>query len=179
MMHRVTSVDLDQRFWSRVQKTPCCWLWTGRTRNGRYGDYQAKGRKVLAHRYAYEQLVGPVPDGLELDHVKARGCTSTLCVNPAHLEPVTHLENMRRRTDDRRVFCACGAQITPDNPRVRRKDGRYCRECAPDLRTHCRAGHEYTASNTYIYDGRRTCRICRLTSNRVGRERRLLAQTTL
>jgi len=65
-----------------------CWLWGGGTGKSGYGVAWWQGRQVQAHRAVYELMVGPIPDGLELDHVRARGCTSRLCVNPAHLEPV-------------------------------------------------------------------------------------------
>lgn len=93
--------DTDRRFWSYVQKTDTCWLWTGALDETGYGVFnmgaEANGRTRLAHVWAYERFVGPTPEGLELDHVKANGCTHRNCVNfESHLEPVTHQENMRR-----------------------------------------------------------------------------------
>lgn len=85
--------DDPRRFWSHVDKSAECWLWTGaKGREGGYGHFWVAGRKVAAHRFAYELLVGPIPDGLVLDHL----CRETLCVRPSHLEPVTQAENTRR-----------------------------------------------------------------------------------
>ena len=69
-----------------------CWLWTGCTNRGGYGLTKFRGRTTGAHRAVYRLLVGPIPEGLDLDHL----CSVRLCVNPAHLEPVTHAENVRR-----------------------------------------------------------------------------------
>jgi HNH endonuclease len=82
------------RFWELVSPEPTsgCWLWTGKTWNG-YGKFIVGGRTMAAHRYAYELFSGPIPDGLELDHV----CRVRSCVNPAHLEACTHRENTNRR----------------------------------------------------------------------------------
>lgn len=82
-------------FWARVDvgEPDDCWLWLGST-NGSNG-YGRLGRRPtwhLAHRYAYEQAVGPIPEGLVLDHL----CSVRLCCNPAHLEPVTQAENLAR-----------------------------------------------------------------------------------
>lgn len=93
--------DNERRFWSYVQKTETCWLWTGAIDETGYGVFNAGaetgGRTRNAHIWGYEHFVGKVPDGLELDHVRANGCTSRNCVNyESHLEPVTHRENMRR-----------------------------------------------------------------------------------
>ena len=100
-----------ERFWRHVNKTETCWLWTGTTggTESTYGYFRSTTRqqdsKVLAHRWIYEQLVGPIPDGLELDHL----CRVPLCVNPCHLEPVTHRENMRRA---RLSVCKRGHDLT-------------------------------------------------------------------
>lgn len=85
-----------ERFWMKVERTDTCWLWRGGLVGGAYGAFKVgrpdDRRPVMAHRYAYEQLVGPIPEGLELDHL----CRVRQCVNPAHLEPVTPKENTRR-----------------------------------------------------------------------------------
>lgn len=71
-----------------------CWLWTGAIQTNGYGStgIPGSGRTALAHRYVYELLVGPIPEGLTIDHL----CRLRHCVNPAHLEPVTMAENLRR-----------------------------------------------------------------------------------
>ena len=81
----------EERFWSHVDITEDCWLWTASTNFG-YGQFYAHKRNYRPHRYAYELLVGEVPDGLVLDHL----CRVRHCVNPAHLEPVTHRTNINR-----------------------------------------------------------------------------------
>lgn len=99
----VTDEQIADRFISKVVMAgpSDCWLWTG-TAVRRYGQFTVRHRPVLAHRFAYELWVGPIPDGLTIDHVRARGCNSTLCVNPAHLEPVTLADNIRRAWEWRR-----------------------------------------------------------------------------
>jgi hypothetical protein len=76
-------------FWAKVQKLQNgCWLWLGSC-NKRYGYFKTR---IQAHRYAYELMIGPVPDGLELDHL----CRNRYCVNPSHLEAVSHRTNVLR-----------------------------------------------------------------------------------
>src|SRR5689334_4702023 len=88
-----------ERFASYVNVTPTCHLWTGKLDRDGYALFWYKGKWMPAHVYAYEQEYGPVPDGLELDHVLARGCTNRNCVNAEHLEAVTHTVNLERRAD--------------------------------------------------------------------------------
>lgn len=77
----------------RIDAETGCWIWTGAQLKG-YGRLSTRSNPSgLAHRIVYSALVGPIPDGLTLDHL----CQNTLCVNPAHLEPVTASENLRRR----------------------------------------------------------------------------------
>ena len=83
---------LSDRFWMKVCFTGFCWEWTADRAKSGHGRIRVDGRTQMAHRIAYELLVGPIPEGLELDHL----CRNTCCVNPDHLDPVTHLENMRR-----------------------------------------------------------------------------------
>lgn len=95
--------SVSERFWTKVEKTEGgCWEWRGAINGHGYGNFQSSdGVWVAAHRYAY----GPVPDGLELDHVchtldptctEVDACKHRRCVNPSHLEPVTTAENLRR-----------------------------------------------------------------------------------
>ena len=107
-------------FITRVNKTDTCWLWSGNKNSNGYGLVSIDGKTVQVHRYAYEVLVGPIPDGLTIDHL----CRVRLCVNPDHLEVVTLGENIRRalKTGPR---CGCD----PSNF-FTRKDGRVeCRLC--------------------------------------------------
>ena len=96
---RANTRDVEERFLAFVQKSASapCWVWTGtRQRNG-YGSFGVKGRTLRAHRWSYEFYVGPIPAGLQIDHL----CRVRNCVNPEHLEPVTHAENMRRAREAR------------------------------------------------------------------------------
>ncbi len=89
------------RFFSYVDKTGPggCWLWTGLLYPHGYAQFRVNGANVGAHRWSYEHHVGPIPEGLTIDHVHARGCRHRHCVNPDHLEAVTAAENNRRRSE--------------------------------------------------------------------------------
>lgn len=108
-----------------------CWIWTG-ARNPEprpYGQVGWEGRVLKAHRVVYELLVGPIPEGLHLDHL----CRRPPCVNPLHLEPVTNRENCLRGEGPfaqraRQTHCAHGHEFTPENTHVR-VTSRICRTC--------------------------------------------------
>jgi hypothetical protein len=112
-----------------------CWLWTAGLQGGTYGSFYFRGRSVAAHRWSYEHHVGPVPNGLELDHK----CCVKICVNPAHLRPVTSRENT----------------LLGDSAASRNAG-----------KTHCVKGHEFTPENTIerMNGGHsfRACRVCRM-----------------
>lgn len=87
--------------WARVEKDGPngCWLWVGSKTHDGYGNLKRGGRIYVVHRYVYELVAGPIPEGLELDHL----CFVRNCVNPEHLEPVTGAENRRRMHARRRA----------------------------------------------------------------------------
>lgn len=123
-----------ERFWSKVliENPYSCWLWRAGKQSDGYGIFQLRRRKpALAHRVAYKLWFGTVPDGFELDHL----CRRRDCVNPYHLESVTHYENMRRGD----VWKTLNANA---------------------IKTHCPKGHEYNTANTRVYRGLRYCREC-------------------
>jgi hypothetical protein len=128
-------VPAIERFWPKVNKNgPVpphapelgpCWLWLGYCRDGegRYPWMYFEGRPLAAYRVAYILLVGPIPEGLQLDHL----CRVPPCVNPAHLEPVTQQENIRRQCAAI-THCPKMHEYTPENTAF--YDGkRRCREC--------------------------------------------------
>lgn len=116
------------RYWPKVDSRGECHEWTAATNNGGYGVFRLNGRQVYAHRLAWVIAhQAPLPTSLTIDHV----CRNRTCVNPEHLEAVTHRVNTSRQPN------------------------------AHERRTHCPAGHEYAGANLYRFpDGRRACRAC-------------------
>jgi hypothetical protein len=144
-----------ERFMEKVEpQSDECWGWTATRNKGGYGRFGDSNKVYPAHRWSYEYHVGPIPEGLDLDHTchtddkECPGgieCEHRRCVNPWHLEPVTRKENIRRgRTG------AWKAAIT-----------------------HCPQGHEYAAENTYVSPrNQRVCRTCHREKQRGYQARR-------
>jgi hypothetical protein len=134
-----------QRFWEYVDRGGGdeCWLWTGGIKPEGYGDIWWHGAMRRAHRVSYELLVGPIPDGLELDHLchsrdrtcnAGNNCTHRKCVNPAHLEAVTSQVNVSRSLSPpalnaAKTECVHGHPFDDGNTRIRRDGTRACRQC--------------------------------------------------
>jgi hypothetical protein len=110
----------------RIDRSGDCWLWTGAKNPKGYGKISQR----YAHRMVYEALVGPIPEGLVIDHL----CRNTSCVNPAHLEPVTNIVNLLRGPNPRREQTSCvnGHEFTEQNTYIRPNGCRTCRTCGRD-----------------------------------------------
>ncbi len=121
---------LPERFWTKVRLDAGCWVWTAAKDGDGYAHFDWHGEVELAHRVAYQVLVGPIPDGLTLDHL----CRVRACVNPQHLEPVTNRENLLRGNgfsgvNARKTHCAKGHAYDEANTYHRPSGGRDCRKC--------------------------------------------------
>ena len=138
-----SSFGLPENLEDRIIPEPNsgCWLWIGYVAQDGYGQApDAKGTRY-AHRRVYEHLRGPVPNGLDLDHL----CRVRCCVNPDHLEPVTAQTNTHRGVGPpadnvKKSFCKRGHPLSGDNLsiRTRSKSGRKERHCRTCVRMHAR-----------------------------------------
>lgn len=110
--------------------TDDCWLWAGHKDKNGYGHLKVNHQYLLAHRWFYQAVVGPVPADMPLDHL----CRVPACINPAHLEPVTTQINVLRgigpaAINARRIRCINGHEFTVANTRWRKSGGRTCKAC--------------------------------------------------
>ena len=131
-----------------------CWEWKSSLDRNGYGVFSEKNvstggkmKRYFAHRLVYEFLVGPIPEGLVIDHL----CRNSRCVRPDHLEPVSQGENVRR-----------------GNIAESAKSRREARLVAV---THCKYGHEYAVEGVFRSDGLRVCRACNREKTRKARAR--------
>lgn len=142
-----TEKDVD-RFFAKVEVPDVlgCWQWVASFNSHHYGQFRIWGKTRTAHRLAWSLIVGPIPVGLDLDHL----CRNRGCVNPRHLEPVT------RRVNTQRGMAA-------ERTRASRAEQTHCR----------RGGHPLSGDNLRIGSkGERTCRTCRREQNREAKARK-------
>ncbi|RBY82659.1 HNH endonuclease signature motif containing protein [Blastococcus sp. TF02A-26] len=141
----MNSSALPSRFWAKVDRSGECWLWTGAVTSAGYGSWSSDGHRLSPHRVTYEAVHGPIPDGLQIDHL----CRVRLCVNPQHLEAVTPQVNVLRSEAPtaylaRQTHCLRDHELAGDNLLIQtrhgRPVGRECRRCRDDARARRRTG---------------------------------------
>lgn len=139
-LKRATAVKLLSR--SKSAETGCL-RWQGAHVPKGYGQISVEGRVRQVHRIAYEVWNGPIPEGFEIDHVHAKGCRYRDCIEPSHLEAVTHAGNVSRSSQIARTHCPKGHELFPENLKiVQTRKGypsRRCRRCFNDARNASRA----------------------------------------
>ena len=132
-------MTLEQRFFAKVRRGQAweCWMWTASNTGFGYGQMwiPAEQRLRLAHRISYEWFIGPIPEGLDIDHL----CRVRSCVNPFHLEPVTRAVNLLRGVQARppKPACKWGHAYTPENTLYQKRNTpsgrqRVCRTCSTE-----------------------------------------------
>lgn len=138
---RYTTDQWTAAYWQRVRFGLTCWNWTGADNGHGYGVFSIHARQQYAHRIAYELHVGPIPAGTEIDHL----CRNRRCVNPDHLEAVSHAVNMHRgdtiaAKNAAKTHCPKGHPFDDANTAYRPNGGRRCRACAAEYQRKRRAG---------------------------------------
>jgi hypothetical protein len=127
----------EQRLLRETIKTETCWNWVGATTSSGYGSLSRKGRAVGAHVFSYEIFKGPLAQGLEIHHT----CSNRLCVNPDHLQAVTHADHLRIAPSpgqSRKTHCKHGHPLSGDNIITSSRGHRQCRICTKRTTTEAK-----------------------------------------
>lgn len=118
-------MNTPEKFWAKVEKTETCWFWRGNVGLKGYGKFFMAGVAWLAHRLAYTLCVGPIPPGMEIDHL----CFTKICVNPAHLEAITPQENKLRWKHQMRSRTHCKRGHLFTDVYIPKSGSPVCRAC--------------------------------------------------
>lgn len=163
--------SIEERFMSKVDSSGDCWLWTSPLSLGGYATFAVGRKGQRAHRWAYEHWVGPIPKGLQIDHI----CRVRHCVNPEHLRPVTPQGNSQYRAEQV-THCPKGHEYSPENTYIS-NGSRICKTCNRDKskayqrelyargedtvenrrKTKCPEGHPYGPAQRGV---KRICQVC-------------------
>lgn len=146
MSELLFDIRIPDRIWNKIIPEPNsgCWIWLGSLSGsglGGYGETWFNNTKAITHRLMYEQFIGPIPFGKEMDHL----CRVRCCCNPIHVEPVSHQVNGLRGNAGMNRVIECQEMVT------------------------CHRGHKWTLENTAKNSGWRACRICRNARQRWSR----------
>jgi hypothetical protein len=133
-----------------------CVRWARAHTTKGYGHLVVDGQRKYVHRLSYEVHIGPIPDGLELDHVVAKGCRFRDCIRPDHHEPVTHADNTRRRTGATEQHCGRGHAWVPESTTMRGRK-RECQRCRTEAGPCPRCGSVLTRRNMVRHQRRSRC----------------------
>jgi hypothetical protein len=165
---------LPERFWSKVtaNEQTGCWEWTASLNRSGYGQFSVDRRPVGSHRVAYIALVGPIPEGKELDHL----CRVRHCVNPAHLDPVTRAEHILRSPyviaviNAAKTHCPHGHEYSPENTWRNARGARWCRGCSRESMRRIKARQRSARPDNWMPKN------VKLTADAVAAMRRGVAQ---
>lgn len=152
----------QDRFWSKVNKTDYCWVWTSAINTKGYGVFHINGKVKYAHRLSFVLFGRVIPDGLVLDHL----CRRTECVNPDHLEAVSPAVNSQRGKCGKKQFCKHGHPFDASNSYIRKDNGaRMCKACGRN-RNRIAGRKKYGAIFIYVNCGSCGKRFCGKKSRR-------------